>query len=89
MPIAVLFKDIAVAVPLQIVEVSGVAVIEGMGSTVTTAVIVALQLFATPVIVYVAVPAVLLLLLVNVWFIRVPLLAEPPVMPPVSTTVHE
>ena len=59
----------------------GVAVITGVGFTVTVAVAVALQLFALPVIVYDAVPAMLLLLLLSVWAMGVPLPALPPVIP--------
>ena len=55
-----------VAVPLQTKEAAGVAVITGVGFTVTTAVALAEQVFEVPIIVYVAVPAVELLLLLNV-----------------------
>ena len=43
MPGAVLLKAILVEVPLQIAEVGGVAVTEGIGSTVTTTVCVAVH----------------------------------------------
>ena len=73
---------------LQIIEVSGVVVITGIGLTVTVAEVLAAQPLALPVIVYVAVPAALLLLFDNVCAIGVPDPDEPPVIPEVSTTVH-
>ena len=52
------------------------------------AVAVAVQLLAVPIMVYVAVPAVLLLLLDNAWAIGVPLPALPPLIPLPCTTLH-
>ena len=49
--VTVLVKAIPGAVPLQMAVTAGVAVITGIGFTVTTAVAVALQLLAEPVIV--------------------------------------
>ena len=65
-PPAVLVNAMLGAVPLHIETAFGVAVMTGIGSTVITTVAVAVQPSAVPVIVYVAVPGVLLLLLVNV-----------------------
>ena len=70
-----------VAVPLQIKEAAGVAVITGVGFTVTTAVALAVQVFEVPMIVYVAVPAVVVLLLLNVCAMVVPLSELPPLIP--------
>jgi hypothetical protein len=84
----VLLNDILVAVPLQIIEVGGVAVICGIGFTLTLAVIVAVHPFTVPVIVYAAVPTVLLLLFVSTCDIGVPLPADPPLIPTVSATVQ-
>ena len=88
MPPTVLVNAILGAVLLQIIEVSGVVVITGIGLTVTVAEVLLAQPLALPVIVYVAVPAVLLLLFDKVCAIGVPGPDEPPVIPPPSTTVQ-
>ena len=90
-PPAVLVSATLGAPPLHIDAVAGVAVTTGIGLTVITTDAVAVQVLAVPVIVYVAVPAVLLLLLVNVWAIVLPhdeaqLLA--PLIVPVCTSVQ-
>jgi hypothetical protein len=87
-PAEVLLKAMLVAVPLQIDKLDGVAVITGIGFTVITAVVVAVQLLAVPVIVYVAVPGVLLLLLLNGCAIGLPVPEVAPVMVGVCTTLH-
>jgi hypothetical protein len=75
-------------VPLHIEADDGVAVITGAGSTVTAAVAEAVQLLAVPIMVYVAVPAVLLLLLDKVSAIGVPPPELAPLIPAVSTALH-
>ena len=89
-PVAVLLSTILGAVPLHTAGVDGVAVIDGIGLTVIVAVMLAEQVLAVPVIVYVAVAEVLLLLLVNVCEIGdpVPLLLPPSVMPLAVATLH-
>jgi hypothetical protein len=76
------------ALPLHIETVDGVAVMPGVGLTVTTAVVDAVHVLALPVIVYVAVPAVLLLLLVKVCEMVLPEPALPPLMPALWATVQ-
>ena len=77
------------ALPLHTGDVAGVAVTTGIGLTVTVAVAVAIHPFAVlPVIVYVAVPPVLLLLLVSGCAIGVPLPELPPLIPFPSIADH-
>lgn len=76
-----LLSAIFVALPSHMLELEGVAVTSGIGFTVITAVVDAEQLLAVPVIVYVAVPAVALLLLAKVCDIGVPVPELPPLMP--------
>jgi len=77
------------ALPLHTDAVEGAAVINGIGLTVTVAVAVAVHPFAVvPVIVYVAVPPVLLLMLVSGCAIGVPLPELPPLIPFPSIADH-
>jgi hypothetical protein len=66
----------------------GVAVIVAVGFMVTVSKAVAVHPLAEPVIVYVAVPVIVLLLLVNVWAMLLPEPALPPLIPALSATVH-
>ena len=76
-----LLNTIDGAVPLHIAAVDGVAVMAGVGLTVTTALVVALQPLALPVMAYVAVADVLLLLLVKVWLMVDAVPELPPLIP--------
>jgi hypothetical protein len=87
-PLALLVSAMLGALPLHIAVAAGVAVIVGVGLIVTTAVVVAVQPLAVPVIVYVAVPDVLLLLLLNACAIEAPTPALPPLIPADCATLQ-